>query len=395
MADASASRSPASGQRTFDCPWCGAISSIPASHLGEHFPCPECKKATKLTPKNTTSLPPTAAPPGAPHLSGDRTFDCPWCGAISSIPSSHLGEHHVCPECQKRTKLTEKNTTRRKPSEAPPGAPHVEPAKPAPARTGLVVALLVGLLGVGAWVAFGMRGDGGDHEGPEREGTPTPVASGGDPAARPPRTGEPRAPEPSASTPGAAPAAGTEGTPAAPAPPADPATAERVRARERLARAEKALSEAEARLAAARAPAGGADVARLRADVAAAKDVQRQIASLAEGANPAAADAARGRNLALLQYLQDASARTRVAEAALERLREDPAVREVVGVSWTELDFQGFAFRRALGELVSAWESAAGAAAPAPGADAEAVRAVEAARREDSEARAALEALGG
>ena len=96
--------------RTFDCPWCGAIAPVPADHLGEHFPCPECRQATKLTSKNTSNRPPTAPPPDAPHTSGHRTFDCPWCGAIAPIPASHLGERFHCPECGKETKLTPTNT---------------------------------------------------------------------------------------------------------------------------------------------------------------------------------------------------------------------------------------------------------------------------------------------
>src|SRR5262245_38742963 len=138
--------------KTFDCPWCGAISPVPADHLGEHFPCPECKKATKLTAHNTSDLPPTAAPPDAPHLSGDRTFDCPWCGAISPVAASHIGDRFHCPECGKETKLTATNTRRGELTAPPPDAPHVEPRK---GGAGVLVgALVVVLLGVGAWLAL-------------------------------------------------------------------------------------------------------------------------------------------------------------------------------------------------------------------------------------------------
>ena len=130
------------GVRTFDCPWCGAISPVPGDHLGEHFVCPECKKGTKLTERSTSTRAATAAPPDAPHLSGDRTFDCPWCGAIASVPSSHLGEGFRCPECAKSTKLTSTNTRRALVTAPPPDAPHPAPAGAAGSKGLVVVELL-------------------------------------------------------------------------------------------------------------------------------------------------------------------------------------------------------------------------------------------------------------
>ena len=134
--------------RTFDCPWCGAIAPVPADHLGEHFPCPECRQATKLTSKNTSNRPPTAPPPDAPHTSGHRTFDCPWCGAIAPIPASHLGERFHCPECGKETKLTPTNTRSAALTAPPPDAPHVE-AKGG--GRGVLVAVALVTLGAAVW----------------------------------------------------------------------------------------------------------------------------------------------------------------------------------------------------------------------------------------------------
>ena len=130
------------GHRTFDCPWCGAVAGIDPSHAGEHFDCPECRKSTKLTPANTRTReliePPKEAPPHGPgeeaaagkvshetsdwesYGKGHRNFDCPWCGAISGVDPSHLGDHFKCPECHKETKLTSENTRGGHASEAPP-----------------------------------------------------------------------------------------------------------------------------------------------------------------------------------------------------------------------------------------------------------------------------------
>ncbi len=142
--------------RTFDCPWCGAISRIPSDHMGEHFTCPECKKATKLTDKNTSALKPTEPPPDAPHLTGDRTFDCPWCGAICSVPSQHLGEHFTCPECKKATKLTPQNTRRTDVFTPPPDAPPPEWEVARARRTKVLIALGIAVaIGVAVAVSQG------------------------------------------------------------------------------------------------------------------------------------------------------------------------------------------------------------------------------------------------
>lgn len=150
------------GHRTFDCPWCGAISGIDPSHIGEHFECPECHKSTKLTPANTRQRemtePPKEAPagekggekPSTHEISelesygrGHRTFDCPWCGAISGVDPSHLGEDFDCPECHQGTKLTSDNTRAGHVTEAAPDAPHVDEKK---SKAGLLLVAAVGVV---------------------------------------------------------------------------------------------------------------------------------------------------------------------------------------------------------------------------------------------------------
>lgn len=179
------------GHRTFDCPWCGAISGIDPTHIGEHFDCPECHKSTKLTPANTRTEELTEPPPDAPHPGtegapkpvahetsdwesygkGHRTFDCPWCGAISGIDPSHLGEHFDCPECHKRTKLTPDNTRGGHLTQAPPDAPHHEEPK-SKAGLLLVVAIAV-VVGVVAMIASrGGEEEDGDGGGPTVAQTP-------------------------------------------------------------------------------------------------------------------------------------------------------------------------------------------------------------------------------
>jgi hypothetical protein len=388
MVDVGATGSHAAGQRTFDCPWCGAISSIPADHLGEHFTCPECHKATKVTEKNTSSLPPTAPPPDAPHLSGDRTFDCPWCGAISSIPSSHLGEHFTCPECHKATKLTEKNTTRRPPTEAPAGAPHEEKV----GGRGVLVVLALALVGAGLWLALG-RGRGG-----EPEQVDTIVSS------PPPSTGLPPGPAPTPTPTPAVPSTPPPGPTAGPPTPLPPPRAEGEaveRARARVTDASARLSVAQARLTAARSRLSGySDEAAeaARGNLAALRQVASESAAQREKLGPdATPEQARAHDLAMVLFVDGSPARVRVAEAALALLRKDLYGREVAGAaSWRETSFFGPGFRRALATLEAEW---AGAAKPAPpevrDEEAKAAKAVEDARREHADAEAALRTLLG
>ena len=134
------------GHLAFDCPWCGAISGVDPSRLGESFECPECHDSTRLTEENTrkghlADAPSDDVEDKAKEKAGHETsewesygkdhvtFDCPWCGAISGIDASHIGEHFTCPECHRQTRLTEKNL-RKRPVTAPPaeGPRHVERA---------------------------------------------------------------------------------------------------------------------------------------------------------------------------------------------------------------------------------------------------------------------------
>ncbi|MHC5010056.1 MAG: hypothetical protein ACYTG6_03780 [Planctomycetota bacterium] len=152
MADTTPTESPEE-HRTFDCPWCGAIASVPSEILGEHLVCGECGRGTKVTEQNTTALPPTAPPPDAPHGPADLTFECPWCGALEAFSSMHLGEHVECPACRKSTKLTSVNTK----EGAPPGtvSGQVITDTETSGSPFLLIAAIVVLAAVGAWFLFG------------------------------------------------------------------------------------------------------------------------------------------------------------------------------------------------------------------------------------------------
>ena len=192
------------GHRTFDCPWCGAISGIDPSHIGEHFDCPECHKATKLTAANTRPTELTEPPPGAPHHAergghhpahevselesygkGHRTFDCPWCGAISGIDPSHIGEHFDCPECHKQTKLTPDNTRSAHVTEPPPDAPHHEEKS---SKAGLLLVAVVAVVaGIVAVISTTGGGDEGAGDGPDvGRAPPADVAPAEQPPTQPP-----------------------------------------------------------------------------------------------------------------------------------------------------------------------------------------------------------------
>lgn len=98
---------------------------------------------------------------------GHRTFDCPWCGAISGIDPSHIGEHFDCPECHKSTKLTPANTRDRHVTDASKDAPPHEESKSklAPLLLVLAIAAVIGV------VVFLTSTGGGDDEGTGGEGT--------------------------------------------------------------------------------------------------------------------------------------------------------------------------------------------------------------------------------
>ncbi|MBL9086019.1 MAG: hypothetical protein JNM10_02665 [Planctomycetia bacterium] len=375
--------------RTFDCPWCGAISPVPADHLGEHYPCPECRQATKLTPKNTSNRPPTAPPPDAPHTSGHRTFDCPWCGAIAPIPASHLGERFHCPECGKETKLTPTNTRSAALTAPPPDAPHVEVKG---GGRGVLVAVALVTLGAAVWFFAG------------RPSEPTPSAAsaerpdigrkGADRPEPPPLADPPEAP-PAAPAPSVpAPAAMTEPPPpAAPTPP----DVERVALQAELAKATEAAAEAtrrheEARAALAAHLAAHPDADRAAADAVGFDTLRAERARLATGAATVAAS--RAARTAMVAFVEADPARVALADRVLAWLRTDLDGREAASAaSWRDLHWSGDGVDRALSALTNA---AAAAAVPPPAdlvrAEADLRLAREAATRRADEARARLEA---
>ena len=341
------------GSLTFDCPWCGAISPVPGNHMGEHFPCPECKKGTKLTGKNTSSRPTTAAPPDAPHLTGDRTFDCPWCGAISSVPSSHLGESFRCPECAKGTKLTSTNTRRALVTAPPPDAPHVEASSSGGARTVALVALLA-IGGGAAW--YFLAGPGASSDG----GVKT------QPVADRPSGASPVAPLASAMADGAVPAMDAGSPPPSMSEAVEPTTADTSAAADaelKKKAAETAVLLAEQALAAAdkvledwrqahpgALEAGDAAVALGEATA----EIDRRLAdkALVPDQERATPDQIRAVDAAVRAFLDASPARRAAASSVLEAMRSDHGGREVAGVTdWHELHVSGDGFRRAAAAL--------------------------------------------
>ncbi len=354
------------GTRTFDCPWCGAISPVPGNHLGEHFACPECKKGTKLTEKNTSTRAPTEAPPDAPHLSGDRTFDCPWCGAIASVPSSHLGEGFRCPECAKGTKLTSTNTRRALITAPPPDAPHPVEATPGGAKALLVVAVLV-MAGGGAW--YFLAGPGAAKEAepktvtvgpiPGRSGPPwkPTAASDAGPAAEPSPIPTSERPAPTDSATG----------PASDAPildPGDKAALSKAAAEARVLLAEQQLALANKALEDWRQAHPGAleagETARALGESTA--EIERRLADKALIPDPAKAtpEQVRAADAAVRTFLEASPLRAAAAASVLEAMRSDHGGREVAGVAdWRELHVTGDGFRRSAAALVGGLEALA------------------------------------
>lgn len=358
-----------SGTRTFDCPWCGAISPVPADHLGEHFECPECKKGTKLTEKNTSTRAPTAVPPDAPHLSGDRTFDCPWCGAISSVPSSHLGEAFQCEECSKSTKLTSTNTRRAAVTAPPPDAPHL----PAGGGVGGKIAVAaIALLAAGGiwWFTAGSGGETPakpDESAAVGKGPAVAAPTPSTPAAVPtPPPTSPGTPVPPPAPPSSMAPDSTGGTPPAPS----PADAER-EAAAKLAEADRAqkflLAEQAVAVATKRlAEWGDAHPGALEArDLAAALTemstaIDRALADQAPDAAKATPDQMRAADAAIRAFFDGDAARKRAAEAVLVAMRSDHGGREVAGVTdWRELHVAGEGFRRSAAGLRAGHEALA------------------------------------
>lgn len=380
---------------TFDCPWCGAISRVPASTLGEHFPCPECKRVTRLTEANASDRPPTLPPPDAPHLSGDRTFDCPWCGAISAVPSSHLGERFHCPECGKETKLTAANTQRAPVTAPPPDAPHVPSGA---GRRALALVAVVVVIGVVIWLVVG-GGDSGSKEVGRGGSTPAAMDSGTKPP--PPMPTPPTGPEPGMTEPGmdtASPAGMAPPMPAPPPgtpepgmteptpvpPPTVPATpdplevarAEWLAATTVAAEKNAALQKAEAAIADWRnknpeASAAAADLPALQDFLAEAKRLLDAKDPISDPKKPTPTQV-RAYNAALAKFAGEKAERVRAMERLLDGMKKDAkTASEVADREWKDLNFFGGSVRNALAHAAETWIRVA-----TPPADLEAVRAV-------------------
>ena len=353
MTTAGAIGSSAHESRTFDCPWCGAISPVPADHLGEHFSCPECRKQTKLTEKNTSSLHVTETPPDAPHLTGDRTFDCPWCGAISAVPSSHLGERFLCPECSRDTKLTSTNTRRAPITAPPPDAP--PPAATTGSPRALVAVAVLAVVGVVVWVIASGSGEKTETQIVERH---LPDTASIPPAVAPTPAGTAPARSPEGDLPPAPPAVVPTAAPPTPAPATEPPKEdEKALADTEWSAAEVAHAAAAAEVITANARVAAfletnGDVAEASLRLPALKQALAEVPALAAGAAP---DAIRAYDAAVAQALAKTPARADAAEAARTRMASEFHGRGVAGLAWKDLDYHSDAFHRAAAALEEAW----------------------------------------
>ena len=326
--------------RTFDCPWCGAISGVPPDLIGDVFQCPECKETTKLTVQNTRAAHLSETPPGAPHhAEGELTFDCPWCGAISPVSSEALGTSFACPECKNETRLTEKTTRRAELFVPPPGAPHHEERHGLPGWVfGALAVLAVAVI---AWAAFGNRGDEGGGAAGTVAQTPT-TANGGTPAGPAPSD----APEPSEAAP---PASAPDSSPdPVPPPKEDPAL---LAAREKVAAAEREVAAAESALEAwMNANADRLALAQQHEAATALQDLlTAQRRALEEGAPTPAAMQASNRKLAAAIEADPLLAK--IAEGLWQTLRSVP-FRPVRAESWKDLNFLAPGFAEVLADRV-------------------------------------------
>jgi hypothetical protein len=265
------------------------------------------------------------------------TFDCPWCGAISRAEETMLGEHYVCPECHRGTKLTEVNTRHRDLTEAPPDAPHhAEPAS-STSRLPLALGLLL-LAGGAAWFLFGRGGGSGDASPAptttaDRAADRVPVEKGATPS------GEPRpAPEPTPSSTGA-PAPST-----APPPPPPPDAEARVAAKARLEEATLARDRARAHHEGvqARWEAWRSEQPRVAAaleDQAGVNALLAEVRRRHQAAPPTSPAAARSFNEGVRAFVAADEARTRVATRVLERVRAAPGAPPLSAATWEGLNF--------------------------------------------------------
>ena len=354
-------------KRMFDCPWCGAISPVPGDHLGEHFVCGECKKSTKLTEKNSSVEGAKPAPSDTTHhLSGDRTFDCPWCGAIAGVPSSHLGERFACPECKKDTRLTSTNT-RRAPITAPP--PEAPTAAPVGSSVGLWAAIGVVVVGGMAWALLSGGSSGADGKSSTETGVTEPAttvefaaADSRPSASTPPPMGgaPPSVPEP---PPGPANPRVPMGQPTPKAMDLDLAKGMLAKAVSDLATAERARISAQAKYD--EWTKDNPDIVEMEAKHAALRSIAGESKRLKE-ATPALSDPAKTTpadaqafDAAMVKFVAAVPLRVAVVEEALKRIRGEIAGRGV-GPDWKALSFHGAAFHRALAAFDEAYGGMSG-----------------------------------
>ena len=395
--------SPAPHRRTFDCPWCGAINPVPGDHLGEHFTCSECKKSTKLTEKNTSTKGATTSPDATAHLSGDRTFDCPWCGAIAAVPSSHLGERFACPECKKETRLTAANTRRAPITAPPPEAPPFGDSTGG-SKTGLIAIIGVAVVGGLVW-AFLPKGS---YEGPgapsrgstsEVVNVPTepPSAAMTPDAAMDAAMGTAAPPPVVTPPPATAPSANPLTQPTPKAMDADLLKGLIAKATTDLANAVKARADAQEKFDAW--TKDNPDIVEMEKKHAALREITGEAKRLTT-ATPAlldpvkaTPDAARTFDAAMSKYVGASTARTSVAEQAIGRMHSE-LVGRYAGHDWKSIVFHGAAFSRALAALDEGYGGMAGLRPPELSkAVTDADAAIAAAKQAKADAEARLAAL--
>jgi len=356
------------GHLTFDCPWCGAISGVDPTHLGDSYECPECHEHTKLTDENTRRGHLAEATEDAPHPDEARhetsewesygkgavTFDCPWCGAISGVDPSHIGQSFECPECHNKTKLTKENTRSTPVTEAPPDAPHHAAGSKTP--------LLVGAIGVVVVIVAAiivLAGGGGEDQGTTPQPAPKDVAlqppppeepgptepGPGDvtpPDEAPPKEGPPDEAPPKEAPPDEAPPDET--------PPVEPQPDPVADAKAALEAAQKALADWET------AHPGEMEVLRLRKVGA---DLSEQVKALlvAMRGDEVTPALARQFNTNMREFIAVDPQRIRVAQYLVTHLDRD-GVKPHLLHGWEGLNFYAPRVREPLLEVCGAWGGA-------------------------------------
>jgi len=330
------SESYGAGHLTFDCPWCGAICGVGPDHLGEFFTCPECGKKTKMTEATTRRVPVTVPPDDAPHIDDSpRPFSCPWCGHESEIPPTHLGEHYECPACHQATKLTDRTLP----------SPDEEGAASKASRMPLLLGGL-GLLVLVVVLALVLGGGPKEEKGAASTTTAMPATgtgtSGSATLAEPSHGSQPESPAASGAEPPEPPEPATPGEEHAAPPPAEPATP----------RPPSALDEAETHAAARRDALDAAQraldawreahpaVQSVLESQAARMRLDHEARTLLEALDRerVTPEQVRRFNAAVHDFVAGDEGALGVAEQVVTELRKDPILPVRVR-SWKELNF--------------------------------------------------------